>query len=112
MSSGSSPFIPKEKLSAYQRWELGSFNERRTHPRGEPAQAEAAPAVPDRGYVQGHADGLREGSLKATADAQQLRALLASVAKQGEEINQQLSEDLLDLALEVARRMVHEAIEV
>src|SRR5262245_22041079 len=108
----SSPIIPKEKLSAYQRWELGSFNERRAHPRGAPAQAETAPPAQQPGYEQGRAEGLREGALKAAADAQQLRTLMTSVAKQGEEVNQQLAEELLDLALEIARCMVHEALDV
>jgi flagellar assembly protein FliH len=112
-----SPIIPKEQLSAYQRWELNSFDP------AAPAQPTAAAAaatvaaekvrnIHQQAYQSGHADGLREGTQKAAADSQQLRALINATRQQSAEINQQLADDLLGLALELARRMVKQALVV
>jgi len=114
----SSPVIPKEQLSAYQRWELHSFDSPAAAAQPEAtarADAEAAEKVKhihQHAYQAGHADGLREGTQKAAADAQRLLALLAGVRQQSNEINQHLADDLLGLALEVARQMVRQALAV
>jgi flagellar assembly protein FliH len=111
-----SPVIPKEKLSAYQRWELHSFE--------TPAGATAAPATKaaadaekvrhlhQHAYDAGRADGLREGAQKTAGEAAQLQALLAAVERQSHEINQRIAHDVLELALEVARQMVRQALVV
>ena len=109
-----SPIIPKERLSAYQRWELNSFNEGDRQPAAKvsPIKKNGGEEAEQKAYQRGHAEGLSEGAMKAAADAQNLRALLPALVKHGENINQQLADDLLELALEIARRMVHEALEV
>ncbi|MGB6054736.1 MAG: flagellar assembly protein FliH, partial [Burkholderiaceae bacterium] len=61
----SSAVIPKEQMSAFQRWELASFNERPAAP--EPARpgieeiAAIREAARVRGHEEGRADGFAEG---------------------------------------------------
>ncbi len=112
-----SPVIPKEKLSAYQRWELHSFDTLSGEPPAAAARADAEAAekvrhIHQHAYQAGHADGLREGTQKSTADAQRLLAVLAGVRQQSNEINQNLADDLLGLALEIARQMMRQALAV
>jgi flagellar assembly protein FliH len=110
------PVIPREKLSAYQRWELHSFDPD-TAPRtaGAVRAADAAEKVQhlhQQVYQSGYADGLREGAQKAAGDMQRLQALLASVKQQSHEINQSIAQDMLGLSLEVARQMLRQALAV
>lgn len=121
MSNGHSPVIPKEKLSAYQRWELHSFD---TANGDEPAVTNrvadiAARASADtenirrihqQAYDAGRADGLREVAQKKTNEALQLQSLLTDIERQSHEFNQCIAHDVLELALEVARQMVRQAL--
>lgn len=111
-----SPVIPKEKLSAYQRWELHAFDA----PGGaQPAAVDKAAAdaekvrhIHQHAYDAGRADGLREGALKASNEALQMKAVLANIEQQSHEINQRIAHDVLELALEVARQIVRQALAV
>ena len=57
--------IPKEQLSAYQRWEMASFgNDKPVSPPDLPEQialptAEQIAAIHETARLQGYADGLR-----------------------------------------------------
>jgi flagellar assembly protein FliH len=106
-----SPIIPKEKLSAYQRWELNSFNENQAHA-APSAQQTAEQEFDQLAYQRGLADGVRQGAAKAASEMQMVRTLLSSINRQSSEINQQLADELLELALEIARRLVHDTLEV
>lgn len=112
----SSPVIPKEKLSAYQRWELHSFDTpgNQGPAANKTAEDEAAKVrhIHQQTYDAGRADGLREGAAKAASDAQSLTALLASIKQESQEINQRIADDLLALALEIARQMLRQALDV
>jgi len=114
----SSPLIPKEKLSAYQRWELHSFdipNDLSPSARMTDTIADAAAkaeSIRRNAYESGRADGLREGSQKAFNDARHLKTLLDSISQQSRTINQSLADDLLHLSLEVARQMVRRSLAV
>jgi len=111
-----SPVIPKEQLSAYQRWELHAFDAP-AGARPAPANKAAADAekvrhIHQHAYDAGRAEGLREGARKSAQEAAQLQALLASIERQSHEINQRIAHDVLELALEVARQMVGQALAV
>jgi flagellar assembly protein FliH len=105
------PIVSKEKLSAYRPWELNSFNQGDVQ-KAAHAQIEKKKDLDQHAYQRGRTDGRAEGVTKTQSDAQNLHALLASIGKQGEEIKQGLADDLIELALEIARRMVHDALEV
>jgi flagellar assembly protein FliH len=117
----SSPLIPREQQSAYQRWELHSFEgagvnsdfaiptrkaDRRAedNARLETARREA--------HASGHAEGLREGRQQSLDETRRLRDLMAELTRQTRDINQLLADDLLRLALELSRQMVRRALAV
>ncbi len=112
-----SPVIPKEKLSAYQRWELHTFDAPAGPQPGAATQAADAAAekvrhIHSHAYEAGRADGLREGAQKTAHDAQALRALFAAIESQSHDVNQRIAHDVLELALEVARQMLRQALAV
>jgi len=118
----SSDLIPKEQLSAYQRWELASLQDdaaaavaAASTERTAEVQAQVQAGVDaaraeahDEGYAAGYAAGMA-----AAADAQQkLRSLLAHLADRADERRQHLLDEVLDLALVLGRQIVGEALAV
>src|ERR1043166_8333929 len=82
-----SPVIPKEKLSAYERWELNSFDTPRQAKEDPKAAAEAAAARAEQirqidaqaraeGYAAGHEQGFEAGRLESLAQTQPRAARL------------------------------------
>lgn len=114
----SSPLIPREKLSAYQRWELhsfdlpGEFDNGRSAPAAAARADDTAEAARREAYDAGHADGLRESAARAAAEAGQLQELLVSASQQSRRIGEKLAEDLLGLSLAIARQMVRQTLAV
>jgi flagellar assembly protein FliH len=114
----SSPVIPREKLSAYQRWELHSFdsseaadrrqgNDRRQTPAQEKAQQ-----VSEQAYQTGLAEGTRRGAQQAAGDVQRLQAVVAGLAQSRTQSERELASEVLALALELARQMTRRALKV
>lgn len=131
-------FIPKEKLTAYERWELAAFDEaeRAAQTEATPAPADTAsepptPPMPDPAEIErqiqeafaaareaGHAEGYREGYTAGEAAGRQagldetrpavarLSALADGFASALRTCEAQLANDLLDLALQIARQVV------
>jgi flagellar assembly protein FliH len=111
-----SPLIPKEKLSAYQRWELHAFDgpKEKVAPVVNPAEVEAEKVrhIHQHAYNAGREDGLREAACRATDEARHLTALLSSIAQKSHEIDQRIAHDVLALALEIARQMLRRTLAV
>ena len=68
------------------------------------------------GYAAGHAEGLEAGQKKgydqAVLDAQPLAALFTSFANAVEEVRQDINQDVVALALDIAQQMLREALKV
>jgi flagellar assembly protein FliH len=106
---------PKEQLTAYERWELPSFDAGggirvSGNPNGiklptaselEDIQRQAH----DEGYQVGYAEGLQ----KAELENQRLATLLGALEQ---EVDQQVAQSLLDLSLELAQQMLRQALKV
>lgn len=112
----SSPVIPKEKLSAYQRWELHAFdapNESMQSP-GARRQAEEDKVrhLHQHAYEAGRADALRETTAKHSAEAEHLKTLLLAIECERKAVEQRLAGDVVELALEIAQQIVHQALAV
>lgn len=135
-------FIPKEKLTAYQRWELAAFDEAQQEaaaqaPAMESEPAEVAPAPPsaeelqrifatareaghqagyEAGFQAGQQAGLDIGQQAGFQAAQELAGQMATVAIAFQEATQALegkvAEELLDLALHVARQVVRGSLRI
>ena len=117
---------PKEKLTAYERWELPSFDTADSirisgNPRGMklPTAAELENIqlhAREEGYQSGHQEGYQagynEGSQKATVETEQIAAILTSMNLAVQGVDQQVAQSLLDLSLELAKQMVQQALAI
>lgn len=110
----SNAIIPKEQLSAYQRWELDSFDG--IAPGKNPAVVLPTAAPVERIHQQareeGRAAGYQEGRGQAQAEALRLQALLESLERELHQFDLHLAQDLLSLALGIAKQMLCQALKV
>jgi len=129
------------KLSAWERWEMASFEDARPQEKSikaatkqapvaalEPPTAEEIAEIHEQarksgyaaghteglteGRAQGHAAGYAEGMEKARAEGQRLATLAVQLDSALAGVEQQVADDLLALALEVAKQVVRQAIAV
>jgi len=120
--------IPKEQLTAFQRWELASFDDAGTstaaapHPIPESAP-DAAQATElelagiretarEEGYGEGYAAGLAQGQAEVEARQRELGALLSGLHTELSAVPYTLADDALELALDLAQILVRGAVEV
>ena len=105
-----SKLIPKEQLSAYQRWELNSFD--------QPSDgvklptAEEIQLIQQQAYTEGFAAGMKEGNAQGQAVAQQMQTLMAALDQSMQQFEVTMSQEILDLALDIARQMVRSTLTV
>ncbi|NML32038.1 flagellar assembly protein FliH [Paraburkholderia antibiotica] len=127
----------KESLSAYQRWEMASFDP--VPPAPPPAEPEfderAFEAELDRrrdaahaqgvatghvagqalgyqaGYDQGHARGFEQGQAEAREQAMQLAALAETFRTALDGAQHTISETLIALALDIAQQVVRQHVQ-
>ena len=131
--------MDKGKLSAWERWELASFDDpdRLADKAASEAEApaEAAPEIQlpseeevaairtaayeegmrlgrEEGYAQGHSAGFQEGRTQASDDGQRLATLALQLDTALAGMNQEVAEELLALALELARQVVRQVVAV
>ncbi len=103
-------------LTAWERWELASFDQPATPGTDEVAakKTEAAAGEADRIRDQARSDGYTAGYAAGRAAAQEEATRLGRVADELErsfaEFQQQVADELLALALEVARQVVRHEI--
>ena len=115
----SSLVIPKEKLSAYQRWEMSQLDggtEAPFPPRGREDLRPQRGNPRDDGYQTGYREGIeagrRDGTRAGAAQAEELARLLEAVRQEIASLDQQLADGVLELALVVAQQMVAQALNV
>lgn len=130
----------KSKLTAWERWELASFDPADvTAPNTANEPEVAVPPAPtfsaeeiaalreqarvdgfaegkDAGYEAGHDEGLAAGKTEAEAAGREQAELLASVVEKFEtqlgELDQAVAEELTSLALEIARQVLRQTIAI
>ncbi|MBS0497347.1 MAG: flagellar assembly protein FliH [Gammaproteobacteria bacterium] len=136
-----SNFVPKEKLSAYRRWEMDSFEtsdapqeipeveaESNVTPDDQPQAAlpseeEVATVfqnAKDKGYAaglqEGHATGYAEGraiaETEVKAEVARIQALLLKLDQDLQQMDQQVAASLLELAIALTKKMVTEALQL
>ena len=125
--------IPKEMQTAYQRWEMNSFDPR---PVAAPADdqpeevtldpAYMLPTVEelagireqarvegyDEGHAAGYADALAVGRAEAAAELEQVKSLALTFGAALSQADENIAGDVLELALHLARGMLRTALEV
>ncbi|MBI5626194.1 MAG: flagellar assembly protein FliH [Nitrosomonadales bacterium] len=119
----SSVVIPKEQQTAFERWELASFDphsggmhqdstKKNVHIINAAEMGKTRQQAHDEGFAQGHEAGYAAGILQARAEAAQIHALLQSLQDALNQVDEQVAQSLLDLSLEIARKMVNEALQI
>jgi len=124
--------VAKEQLTAYQRWELASFDETSeidTHAKLQTATAteKTAEQLADElkevqrlsheaGYAAGEQAGKQAGFQQGVQQTQfetaQFQTLMDNLQIALNQIDEQLAQSLLDLSLEVAQKMVVEVLKI
>jgi len=109
----SSVIISKEQLTAFERWELASFDSHNSDKRlSSVAELEnIRQQAYDEGYTQGHDAGYAAGIQQARTEAAQIHMLLQNLQDALNKVDEQLAQSLLDLSLEIARKMVGENLQ-
>jgi flagellar assembly protein FliH len=118
----------EENLTAWQRWELPAFDVK--PPVAPPPVADSLPTAEQieqihqqaheegyqAGHKAGHAEGYQggytEGAQQARDEVQRMAEIMNALAQDMQRADKQISQDLLDLALEIARQMLQQALSV
>ncbi len=117
----SNSFIPKEQLSAYERWEIGSLVESRgktgaarsaANMAVEPTNAAELQRIRDEARESGYAAGLKEGRAQVQAEIKRLMQAADLAESLIANESEQFAAEMLDLALELARQMVRTELKV
>lgn len=103
----SSAPTPKEQRSAYQRWELDSFD--------APGNAPLAAILPTASQLeqlqqQAHDEGYREGGARAAAEALRLQQIVCALSEESQQFDQRVANDLLALALAISKQVVRQSL--
>lgn len=118
--------IPKEKLTAYQRWEMASFGDERPKEVAANAKLEAERLEQLReearrqghaegyatGYEQGRTEGLGTGRAQAQQELDLLRQIAESFGTEVSQASETVAVELLDLALDLSKAMLKTALKV
>lgn len=121
--------LPKEKQTAYQRWEMASFGDSR--PSAAARQTPSVPALAEQlaaareearsagyaaglaeGRAQGLKEGLEEGRAHALQEKRRMQQLATAFSSEIANANELIAGNLLDLALDLAKAMLKTALEV
>jgi len=110
----SSVIITKEQLTAFERWELASFD---THPVGKRhgnalATVAELENIRQQAHDEGYSAGYAAGAQQARTEAAQIHTLMQSMQDSLNQLDEKLAQSLLDLSLEIARKMAGEAMQV
>lgn len=117
-----SAIISKEQLTAFERWELASFDSLSGGINQDSVKKNAGLATVaeldnlrqqahDEGYAQGHDAGYAAGIQQAGTETAQIHTLLQNLQNALNQMDEQLAQSLLDLSLEIARKMTGETLQ-
>ncbi len=113
--------VPKEQQTAYERWEMSSFAEgNQSVGGGKPKKKEGAAnaesvsqifdGVRKEAYAKGMQEGFAVGMAKAREaayeDKQSFLKLMAAFSQALEKSDEQIADDVLSLALDIAKSML------
>lgn len=108
----SSIVIPKEQLTAFERWELASFGPHSANKQSGSALATVTELelIRQQAHDEGYNAGYAAGAQQARAEAAQTHTLLQNLQGALNQMDEQLAQALLDLSLEIARKMTGEIL--
>ncbi len=112
LSMVAATLIPKEQISAYERYELDSFDVPGKKGPVSLTTATQVEKIHQQAHQDGYQAGLREGRQRAMAQVERFVALGNAFAAESAELDQILAQQLLDVALAVAQQMLRSALTV
>lgn len=105
--------IPKEQLTAWERWEMDSFPGGRIGANGIPLPtAQQLEDIQRQSQQEGFDAGYREGTARAQAEGAKLAAMVAAFDRDFAQLDEIVAAKVLSLALTVARSMLRTALDV
>jgi flagellar assembly protein FliH len=119
--------MPKEQQTAYERWEMSSFADGNQSIAGNRAKkkedtvvsekiAQIFESVRKEGYTKGMQEGFAVGMAKAREyaeeDKQRFLSLMTSFREALEKSDEKIADDLLGVALDIAKSMLKEKLRV
>lgn len=106
----SESLITGKKGSAFQPWQLATFDKSGRKGHGLPTAAEME-RLHQQSREEGYRAGYEEGRKQAGEEAQRVRALLDGVQRDLVRLDQTVADELLTLALDIAHRMLGVALQ-
>ena len=100
---------PKEQLTAYQRWELNAFDDSRESVKLP--TADQIQRIQQQAYQEGFAAGMKDGRAESQALAHRLQTMLLALNHSMGQFEEAMAQEIMDLALDIARQMVRSALE-
>ena len=123
-----SKLISKDKLTAYERWELPNMADGQGKPEpsitdvdeqealAQPFTAEQLEAIQQEayqeGFEQGRQEGMAAGRGQMEAQAQRFAQLVQSLAEPLADVDAQVEQELVALAVEVARQLIRRELKI
>ncbi len=109
--------IAKERLTAYQRWELPTFDIAKKNVGAAATLPTAADVeqIHQQAYEEGYAAGAqktRDEAQHLAGEAQRLAGIIGALDKELQQVDQQVAQNLLDLSMEIAKQMLQQALKV
>src|SRR4051812_25663114 len=101
-----------EGLTAWQRWELSALSSSKNslQKKNKPAEAIVLPTAAEleNMHQAAHAEGLAEGRKQGAEHAALMQALLAAAGAEIRKWEESIADDIVTLALEIARQVVRD----
>jgi len=113
--------VRKEQQTAYERWEMASFAEtdkgiraREPQPKDDPVSSEKIAEIFENVRKEAYTQGMQEGFIvgmakareQAEEDKQSFLKLMAAFSEALEKSDEQIGDDVLSLALDIAKSML------
>lgn len=99
----------KEKLTAYQRWELNAFDDSRN--KVNLPTADELQRIQQQAYQEGFAAGMKDGRAESHAIAQRMQAAMQSLQRSMSQFEEEMAREIMNLALDIAQQMVRSSLE-
>jgi flagellar assembly protein FliH len=109
--------IAKESLTAYQRWELPTFDiaKKKVGAAATLPTAAEVEQIHQQAYEEGYAAGAqkaRDEAQRLAEEVQRLVVIIGALDKELQQVDQQVAQNLLDLSMELAKQMLQQALKV
>lgn len=115
----SNSVIHKKQMTAFERWELASFDSHTETNSRNPTQAKTSllsvaeiENIRKKAHEEGRAAGYAAGIEQARKEASIVNELLQNLQKGLNSLDGDISQSLLDLSLEIAKKMVYETLQI